>query len=88
MRPDHSTFEIIRLFARIMRHSVVATPPRQECELSCWVPARRYGFNTCAESLESPCPHISIHLPLGLDNCQALLSLPARRVCDILPSAR
>ncbi len=54
MRPDHSTFEIIRQFARMMRHSVVATPPRQECELSCWVPARRYGFDTCAGLGHSP----------------------------------
>ena len=54
VRPDHSTFEIIRQFARMMRHSVVATPPRQECELSCWVPARRYGFDTCAGLSPSP----------------------------------
>ncbi len=48
MRPEHSTFEIIRVFARVMRHAVVATPPRQECELSCWIPVSRYGFDTCA----------------------------------------
>ena len=48
MRPEHSTFEIIRLYARMMRHAVVATPPRQECELSCWIPVSRYGFDTCA----------------------------------------
>ena len=48
MRPEHSTFEIIRSYARMMRHAVVATPPRQECELSCWIPVSRYGFDTCA----------------------------------------
>ena len=48
VRPDHSTFQIIRNFATMMRRAVVSTPPRQECEAGCWLPAKRYGFETCA----------------------------------------
>lgn len=47
VQPEHSTFEIIRTFATMMRHAVVATPPRQECEAGCWLAAKRYGFDTC-----------------------------------------
>lgn len=54
VRPDHSTFDIIRNFATRMRAAVVATPPRKECELGCWVPAKRHHFETCAPSRSLP----------------------------------
>ncbi len=54
VRPDHSTFDIIRNFATRMRAAVVATPPRKECELGCWVPAKRHHFETCAPSRPLP----------------------------------
>lgn len=46
VRPDHSTFDIIRTFAARMRQAVVATPPRKECDLGCWVPSVKHGFAT------------------------------------------
>lgn len=49
VRPSHSTFDIIRKFAGQMRQAVVATPPREECDLGCWIPTSRIGFQTCEE---------------------------------------
>jgi len=83
VRPDHSTFEIIRQFARMMRHSVVATPPRQECELSCWVSARRYGFDTCAGLSRSPavfCDLLCICCRVSPEMQQTLATLKPPRV--------
>mmetsp|Transcript_10777 Transcript_10777/g.32342 ORF Transcript_10777/g.32342 Transcript_10777/m.32342 type:complete len:600 (-) Transcript_10777:893-2692(-) len=51
VRPDHSTFDIIRNFAGRMRSAVVATPPRKECELGCWVPTVKHHFETCEENM-------------------------------------